>query len=529
MIRAKVATWLLLVTFILLVSLRLMAAAGKNSVSHDESISYLAATGYQALYGRAREGDYPYGQWVAVAEWKQFQERPQPFIFRQIGRDLAEYDIHPPLYFWLLNLWLQLTGVKLWSGSLLNLLIDLATAFLLWRLALQVLKDRFESAVVTFIWAVSPAVLETAGQARQYSLFGLCTVLFIWHVVQWATRRQAPSPLVVAGLSISTAAGALVHFHFILVVIGSLIFLAFRWGRSGWQRLATAITAIIAGYGIFLLLHPSFYLSLQRLAYRQALEAQYLSDRLDIYRRIYATINTYTGFFTYGLFFQAALFSATLAFLLWLLLALARNRPWFLNVVRRTDWTGVYILYFCFWLSGVTLLLYFSYRSPIHAMSARHLSAIWPFLAFLPVFMLRLLARQRQLPAALALCLLLFLGGTASVWRLPLAVAQPDEPAWLATSNLLLVDTVEEGILPRILWSVPGDVRILAADQRFFISNPQQWLHTLDGLTFYASDLSYQNQRAQRQAILDLMDQYYEVELLGSGPAATDLYQVRKR
>jgi hypothetical protein len=68
-----------------------------------------------------------------------------------------------------LNLWLPLTGVKPWSGPLLNLLFDLATAFLLWRLALQALNDRFESAVVTFVWAVSPAVLETAAHARGHS------------------------------------------------------------------------------------------------------------------------------------------------------------------------------------------------------------------------------------------------------------------------------------------------------------------------------------------------------------------------
>jgi hypothetical protein len=527
--RSSVATWLLPAAFVLLAGLRLSAVAGKTTVDHDEAISYLAASGYQALYGQARAGDYPFGRWVAAAEWKQFQEQPQRFAFRQIGRNLADYDIHPPLYFWLLNLWLPLTGVKPWSGPLLNLLIDLATAFLLWRLALQALNDRFESAVVTFVWAVSPAVLETAAQARQYTLFGLCGLLFVWFIVQWVTRRQAPGRALMAGLALSTAAGALVHYHFVLIVTGSLLFLLLRLGRAGWQRAATAVTAVAAGYGLFFLLHPSFYLSLQRLAYRQALEAHYLSDRLDIYRRLYAAAHTFTGFFTFGLFFQAALFSMSVAFLLWLLLVLARRRPWLLARLRGTDWTGLYVLYFFAWLSGTILLLYFSYRSPIHAMSARHLSVVWPFLAFLPIFLLRFVSRQRRVPLGLALCLLVFLGGLASVWPAPLAARQADPPAFWENSDWLLVDTVEEGILPRILWDVPGDKRILAADQRFLIANPEQWLYALDGLTFYASDLSYQNHQAQREAILNLLDADYEVESLGRGPATADLYQVRKR
>jgi hypothetical protein len=529
MIRFRVATWLLLATFILLPGLRLLALAGKTSVSHDESISYLAASGYQALYGQARAGSFPYGRWVAATEWQQFREQPQRFVFSQIGRDLAQYDIHPPLYFWLLNLWLPLTGVNPWSGPLLNLFIDVATAFVLWRLALQVLNDRFESALVTFIWAVSPAVLETAAQARQYSLFGLCTLIFVWHVVQWTIRRQTPAVAFMAGLAVSTAAGALVHFHFILVVTGSLLFLAFRLGRAGRQRLVTAMAAVTAGYGLFVLLHPSFYQSLQRLAYRQDLEAQYLTDRLDIYRRIYATVHTFTGFFTFGILFQAALFSMSLAFLLWLLLVVARNRSRLVSLLQQTDWTGAYILYFFFWLSGAVLLLYFSYLSPIHAMSARHLSAVWPFLAFAPVFLLRLVGEQQRAPLAIGLCLLVFVAGLASVWPLPAAPGQAQAAALWENSDLLLVDTVEEGILPRILWDVPGHKRILAADQGFLIANADKWLHTLDGGALYASDLSYENNPAQRDAILLLMAQYYEVERLGAAPAVADLYQVRKR
>ena len=44
-----------------------------------------------------------------------------------IGDDLARYDNHPPLYFWLLHVWIALFGLNLHSGVLLNIGIALVT------------------------------------------------------------------------------------------------------------------------------------------------------------------------------------------------------------------------------------------------------------------------------------------------------------------------------------------------------------------------------------------------------------------
>ncbi len=116
--------------------LRLELIANKKTMQHDEAISYLAAAGHQRDYAlTVGAGRPPAGEWVSAREWQRFMEPDRSFIFGQIAHDLADYDIHPPLYFWLLHGWILIFGTTEWAGPLLNLLIDMGTALALYRLA----------------------------------------------------------------------------------------------------------------------------------------------------------------------------------------------------------------------------------------------------------------------------------------------------------------------------------------------------------------------------------------------------------
>jgi hypothetical protein len=50
----------------------------------------------------------------------------------------------------------------------------------LYGLARYLLRDESEALLVTVVWAVSPAVLRTAVEARQDDLLGVLAILFIW-------------------------------------------------------------------------------------------------------------------------------------------------------------------------------------------------------------------------------------------------------------------------------------------------------------------------------------------------------------
>lgn len=137
---------LVLLLFVLAAGIasRVAGLAAKSTITHDEAISYICVTGHLGEYHRTLDaGASPYGEWVPASRWKRFWTLEAPFCFDRISAGLARYDVHPPLYFWLLHLWALVVGIHAWSGPLLNLLIDLTTALLLYRLARHVFAERF--------------------------------------------------------------------------------------------------------------------------------------------------------------------------------------------------------------------------------------------------------------------------------------------------------------------------------------------------------------------------------------------------
>ena len=170
---------IILLTFALIAggSMIIWAGATKSYITHDESISYLAAAAKQGQFDAINaKALAPVTTWVTAPAWKQFFQPAETLAFRQIGIDLAETDIHPPLYFWLLHIWVLFWGVHPWTGPFLNLFLHLIGGLCLFGLAASVLTNQLEQAVVVFVWALSPAVIELTLWARQYALFGITII-----------------------------------------------------------------------------------------------------------------------------------------------------------------------------------------------------------------------------------------------------------------------------------------------------------------------------------------------------------------
>ena len=71
------------------------------------------------------------------------------------------------------------------------------------------------------------------------------------------------------------------------------------------------------------------------------------------------------------------------------------------------------IVFFLLWNLICVALPYLAAYSPSHAMSARYLGAVWPFLAFIPVFAIRLFAPRWQKHLLTAMCVWQFVYGSA--------------------------------------------------------------------------------------------------------------------
>src|SRR5690606_11048982 len=134
-------------------------AAQLQRPSHDDVISYLAATGHQGEYARVVETlSPPVAQWVPAGQWQAFTQIDRAFPLLTIARDLGHHDIHPPVYFWLLHVASLIAGVGLWTGPALNVVIHVLTGVVLWRLARHLVRSTAAAWAVAGMWATPPAV-----------------------------------------------------------------------------------------------------------------------------------------------------------------------------------------------------------------------------------------------------------------------------------------------------------------------------------------------------------------------------------
>ena len=506
----------LLATIICAALLQGILTVAKANISHDETISYLSATVRQGDFERIfRNNEYPANHWAFAGEWKAWFAIDKPLAFRQIGLDLAESDIHPPLYFWALHVWTWLFEVHPWTGPTLNIMIQAVGAFGLFHLACQTLKDNFEAVAVVFIWSVSPAVLTAALEARQYTLLAVCTIFFLWLIVVAVNPSKSLASPIWVLLAVATATGALTHFHFALIVVGGFLIFGLRLLRHDVKRAVFVGTAVLAGYLLSFVLHPQFYRSVQELGRRQALEAQHLSSRLAILQRLYAVGNTFTGFWIVVDIAQVILFCLATASAIWLVWVLLKNPERVRQFVQTHNFEGYEVGLFFGWIGGISILLYLTFVSPVHAMMERHMSAVWPFFPFLPILLLRTVRVSLRQRIMVLLGTAVLFSGVVSVWQgVQMNQLNLHNEDARVDVDRIVADGVYQGILPRIFLQLPDDALIFVATQDELLAAPEAWVPQLEASTVYISELSYDNTISQRDQILTLLEQRFETVLL---------------
>jgi hypothetical protein len=408
------------------VGLRLESVRHKETPSHDESISFIAATCHQDAFER----EAPVGRTVPAAEWQRFWDTGEgTFCFAAIGHGLAETDLHPPLYFWLLHVWSLIFGVGLTQGVWLNLLVVALTAAALFGLGRTAFRNDVEAGVLAALWVLSPATVAISTEARQYDLFALVTVLFVWQVLRMTGRRR---DLVL--LALATAAGMLTHYLFALVIAGAAVIVIARRTRL----LATG-GAVLAGLVLAALLQTGFTQSLETASNRGS-GSDSTGDRIE---RVLNTIGDYvTG--------HAIRHGKLVAIVMLLALAV-------LVIVRRKQREGWELPFMAVWLGGGIALLYVAGLSPGHAMGVSYLAPAWPFVGAVAILLL-----SRWAPL---LVVLMLIAGVVSAVRVDHANARLAPPQRLLRGNdPLLLGNTKRGFVPPALWHVRANRPVLGQE-----------------------------------------------------------------
>jgi uncharacterized membrane protein len=225
--------------------LRVHEIQSKPQIAHDEVATLLAATGHMGAYEAAANGGLS-GRWVPASQWKAFLQPGPLWGFGTIATDLAHYDNHPPLFFWLLHVWVAVFGVTLTSAAYFNVVIAALATICLFGLARRVLGDALEAGFVALVWSLSPPVIATSYMARHYDMFALMTIVFVWLLVRATDKSRRLRWYDVAAVGLAAAAGMLTHYQFAIVAVGGGVYAIARLARHHWRRLLALVVVALA-------------------------------------------------------------------------------------------------------------------------------------------------------------------------------------------------------------------------------------------------------------------------------------------
>lgn len=514
MTRARWTVLLLAAALAAGVALRGQLIAAKRTLNHDEAISYLCAAGKQGLYRElATNVAPPFGVWTRAGEFKRFLEPDQDLVPGRIGCDLADTDIHPPLYFWLLHFWQAAVGTHLWTGPALNAFIAALGMLLLYGLARRVLRDGVTAAAVAGLWFLSPAVIETCFEARHYDLLALWTIGYAWALLRFMESRGELRRGQGVALLLTTLGGLLTHYHFVLMLAAGGVLIAFARGIPPGRKLF-GLTAMALGGALFVALHPGFADSLLR-----AREQAQTGGAEALVPRFEAIILCYSTFFASTAYNSWLVHKYILP--LGIMLPLGLSAAGLLAYRRRRQPGGAPlaggILYLLLTMAAANAALYLSGVSPGHAMGAMYLAMVWPLLAFLPIMLPCVLSRARAAPAVL-LCCAMLVSGTVGVQRLvQRCEALPDPKRLLHEARAVVSDNLARGILPPIVWHLSDERLVLAAPAAFLLENQERWLADLEPGTVFISSAVYGNTTAEQERLVDLLASAHGLERFEGG------------
>ena len=182
--------------------------------------------------------------------------------FASIVRGTA-VDVQPPLYYFLLRVWLQL-GESVFVLRFLSVALSMLVVALVYVVARRWFSERV-SAFATFFAALAPFQIYHAQELRMYTLFAFGALLYVYGVSQPVAPRWRRFVLIALGTLIALYA----HSLALLTLVAANVYLLFKraW-RAQIELLAAQAVALIA-FAPWLLFLPGQIGGIQRAYWTQ--------------------------------------------------------------------------------------------------------------------------------------------------------------------------------------------------------------------------------------------------------------------
>jgi uncharacterized membrane protein len=329
----------------------------KKVYSHDETLTSLRTSGYlEAEYKKIVSN-----RTLVVPDLRTFQHANTQRDARSTIRTLAIDDPqHPPLYYLLERSWDALFGGSIYARRSLGAVFSLLTLPAIYWLCVN-LAPRLPAfpLVATALFAISPFELEYTQQAREYTLWGLLSVVSCALFLRACAMNR---PMIWIAYAASLAVGLYSHTFFVFVIAAqavSAIYLAANGYRLNFRALFVCAIAAAVAYAPWALNLVQNYQTVQ------ATNSWFAAA-------VPAPVYLYKWFFNLGtVFFDAEYENLLYSFML---LPLGALVLWSVSAVWRMEQgrPGVLILAL-FWTTVIPLLVQDLVHHESRATSGRYL------------------------------------------------------------------------------------------------------------------------------------------------------------
>lgn len=515
--------------FVVIVAVTLIVRAlSSNFLAHDDGITMLGVTCNQGRYA----GGIPTQQWIQASAWQDYWRLHIPGCFDQIRTDMANFDIHPSLYFWVLHLWFVVFGVSIPGALTLNVLLIAVAGLLIFATCSALSVPAGISVTVVLTWAVTMSARSAGAAIRPYALLTVFAAALLLLTVLWFRRGQGRY---LAAMAPVVAGGMLTQFLFlvpataVLLVIGASLVTGRRY-----RDLALLLGAYVVAAIAFVVVEPEFMNSVHR-GGAQAQPFTWAGLPVRVAGVLAAVFETFVPL-------DPAYQIDAVSIAGWLITAVVmvpvlvvavrflwRHRHGRLASKVTADSAPLQLFVGC-WLAMVALFLLCV--SPEHSMRPVYLFFLTPFL-----FVGLAVAAQRSATVIGVLAMLFVYQLVGVIIGTAVFVSSQHQGASLVPGGnaAIVLDSDRRGIVPPALWPVAPTVPTYVASQDQLLQDFPDLSGTRDRDLYYVSKVmfgdTYGNTIAKRRAILkEFADRGYVADHLGvsASMGGADVYRLTR-
>lgn len=466
--KVNLSSTYLFITLILLLglSLNLVNVYVRKGLGTDEVNTLLFAAGNWSSYSDMVEIKSPPLLTKAIAaDWKQYMMNSGHNSFGNIWKD-SSVDVHPPLFYILLQLCFLIFGQSLIVAQLTNVFIYILSAIIFFFLA-QELFERKHAFLALLLFCITPASFAVTGEIRSYALLGLFNITALFAIIKIINGYIGWKWWFV--WIMSSLAALYTQYTYAVIFASTAAYLFFYCLQRENRFLLIRYLKIMVLFTILLI--PLILLFWQQKSV--AHDMGWMSDKWMWHKNTSATMiwiffETVIGSFEYRIFGLPVWINLIMGFVIYL------SSFYFLNNLKYKKH---------FWLLSILLfvttifyaVLYQFGVVPSHATGAKYQVTAVPLILIAIVCIITVFKKKPwEFCSVILIATLMFLGSTYLIWKNYKARDHEISTYSMARSvpkaDLVILDHTFSGLVGPVIFALPEEQKILVGSQKDLLS-----------------------------------------------------------